>query len=140
MWTTRIVIVAAPLAALAGCGGTDRPAVIGSDPSAVTYDQVQDAIFTPNCAVSGCHVAGSAAFGLDLSAGQSLANIVGVPSFEVPQYDRIDPFNPSDSYLFMKVTGDPRILGDRMPAQAAPLSDPKIRLLESWIENGAVSD
>lgn len=125
------------LPALAGCGGTDRPGVVGSDPSAVTYAQVQDAIFTPSCAVTGCHVAGSAPFGLDLSTGQSMANIVSVPSAEVPAYDRIDPFDPADSYLYMKVTGDPRILGDQMPALGPPLSGPKIRLLEDWIGQGA---
>ena len=135
MRTGLAMVVLLPV--LAGCGGTDRPGVVGSDPSAVTYAQVQDAIFTPSCAVTGCHVAGSAPFGLDLSTGQSMANIVGVPSAEVPEYERIDPFNPADSYLYMKVTGDPRILGDQMPALAPPLSGPKIRLLEDWIEQGA---
>ena len=121
----------------AGCGGGSNPARVVSDPGAPTLQQVQASVFDQDCARSGCHVGFTAPFDLDLSAGQALGNTVGVPSEEQPQYLRIDPFNPQDSYLFMKISGDPRITGDPMPAEAPPLSSQKIQLIESWIAQGA---
>lgn len=133
----------APLAALvllaAGCSsGTDRPGpVVNNAP--VTLQQVQAAVFTPSCALAGCHVGGSGAqMGMDLSDGASMSYTVGVPSLEVPSFSRVAPRNAQDSYIYMKITGDPRILGDPMPASGPSLSDQSIDLLRSWIDQGAL--
>ena len=104
----------------------------------MTYQAVQANIFTPNCAVSGCHVGGATApFGLDLTVGQALANTVDVPSGQSSSFDRIDPFNATDSYIYMKVVADPRIGGDPMPAIGPVLTQAQIDLLVGWIEQGA---
>ena len=68
-----------------------------------------------------------------------MGNTVGIPSFELPEYDRVDPRNSADSYVYMKVTGDPRILGDPMPplGLAPQLTDQQRDLLRQWIEQGA---
>ena len=45
----------------AACGGASDPVTAGPGPSAPTLLVVQSQIFTPRCAVSGCHVGASAA-------------------------------------------------------------------------------
>lgn len=123
----------------AGCGGgSDSPGgVVVPEPDPVTLQDVQAALFTPSCAVTGCHVAGTAAFGLELGAGKALNNLVGVASAERPTFDRVKRFDPDNSYVYMKVTADPRILGDPMPPLPPPLADPQIAILRAWIEQGA---
>lgn len=124
-----------------GCGGgDDGTGGIQSAPNAVTLQQVQSAVFTQSCALSDCHRGASAPFGLDLSAGETLDNVLGVASFEKPEFDRVERFNPTDSYVYMKVTGDLRIGGDSMPplGLAPPLTDQQIDLLRQWIEQGAL--
>lgn len=132
---------AAPVVLLllaAGCGGSGGPAQVVSN-APVTLQQVQSAVFTPNCAISGCHVGGiGAQMGMDLSAGAAMSYTVGVPSLELPAFERVTPFNADDSYVYMKVTGDPRILGDEMPASGGPLSSQSIEVLRNWIEQGAL--
>ena len=132
----RIAAFAIAATAAVGCtsSGTGSSGFVQSGP--VTFQDVQSSILTPRCATSGCHDQ-NGAFGLDLRAGQSYANLVGVASAEVPSYDRVDPFNPIDSYLFMKVTDDPRILGDPMPALGQSLSDAQLQLIAAWIADGA---
>jgi hypothetical protein len=99
---------------------------------------VQAQVFSPRCALSGCHIGPLAPHGLDLSAGASAGNLIGVASAERPALLRVEPFNAADSYLYMKVSGDPEILGDRMPALGDPLSAADLALIESWIEQGAL--
>jgi hypothetical protein len=102
--------------------------------------QVQSAVFTQSCALSDCHRGASAPLGLDFTAGQTLGNVVGVASAERPDFDRVEPRNPTDSYVYMKVTGDLRIGGDQMPPQnlAPPLTAQQLELLRQWIEQGAL--
>ena len=75
---------------------------------------------------------------LDLSAGNSAGNTIGVSSEELPVLLRIEPGNAADSYLYMKLIEDPRILGDPMPASGGPLSAGQLNLIESWIDQGAM--
>ena len=51
-------------------------------------------------------------------------------------YQLIAPGDPVNSYLLMKVRGDERIVGDRMPP-GMPLEAEQIALIETWIEAGA---
>ena len=122
----------------AGCGGGSGGGVTGPPPGAPTLLDVQTAVFTPRCAVPGCHVGAGAPFGLDLSsAGIASASAVGIASAEAPSFLRVEPSNAADSYLYMKISGDPRILGDPMPASGGPLSDSQKTLIVSWINGGA---
>ena len=121
-----------------GCGsGLDRPGggVIGT--GAISLDEVQAAVFTPSCAISGCHIGLGAPFGLDLSEGHSFDSTIGIPSAEIPAFARVDPFDAENSYLFMKISGDPRIQGDPMPAFQPPLTAGDQQLVAEWIEQGA---
>ncbi len=132
----RLLPVVALALGAAGCGGSGGPggAVVPPTP---TFQDVQASIFTPHCALSGCHVSPGAPFNLDLSAGAAYGNVLNVSSAELPAFDRIEPSLAQDSYLYMKVSGDPRILGDPMPALGPPLSAQKLQLLADWIAQGA---
>jgi predicted small lipoprotein YifL len=128
-------LAALALFALTGCGGSDD---FVTPPAAVTLLDVQTQVFTPRCALSGCHVSVGAPFGLDLSSvTASAASTVNVASAEMPSLMRIDPFDPAQSYLYLKITDDPSILGDPMPASGGPLSSADIALVEEWIAGGA---
>ncbi len=107
---------------------------------AATLTQVQNQIFTASCALSGCHAGNAPAAGLNLSAGQAYDNIVDVPSTEQSALDRVEPFDPSASYLWLKVIGDPSISGDQMPRGGPPLDQQRMDLLRGWIEAGALDN
>jgi hypothetical protein len=98
---------------------------------------VQENIFNRSCALSGCHAGPGAQQGLNLSEGSARANLVNVPSNEVPSILRVSPGNPDDSYLVMKIEGASGIQGQRMPLNQTPLTSEEIALLRDWIEAGA---
>ena len=132
------VVVATTLVA-AGCG--DEGLVDPMMPGGIRpeLDSIQNEVFTPRCALPGCHDSASAGaqFGLDLTDGRSFGSLVGVPSGEDSTFLRVEPGNPADSWLMMKLTGDPRIIGDPMPRKRAPLSPVELAAIAQWIEDGA---
>jgi hypothetical protein len=117
----------------------DLPACVegGGSGSGTTLSSIQDEIFTPTCAVSGCHSAGSASGGLVLVSGQSHGNLVGVRAVGVANLDRVEPGDAERSYLIKKLRGDPDINGVQMPRGGPPLSDAQIAGIVDWIESGA---
>jgi hypothetical protein len=121
----------------AACSGASDP-VSGPATGAVTLMVVQSQVFTPKCALSGCHVGTTPPFGLDLGdVASSSASLIGVPSGERPALMRIAPGDAANSYLYWKVTGNPNIGGDPMPLSGGPLSDGDLSLIASWIDGGA---
>ena len=74
---------------------------------------------------------------MNLTAGNTYAFTVGVDSTELSGFKRIVPNNAADSYLYMKIAGDPRIVGERMPFFATPLTAEQIEAVRLWIEAGA---
>ena len=103
---------------------------------ATTLTEVQEVIFTPTCAVSGCHTGGSPAAGQNLSEGQSFDNLVNVPSSQDSSLTLVIPGDPDNSLLVQKVEGTQPI-GSRMPLGGAPLSNAEIQTIRDWIEAGA---
>jgi hypothetical protein len=104
---------------------------------AATFTMVQEQIFNPSCARSGCHGNGSSSAGLNLDPENAYDEIVNVPSLQRESLDRIEPGEPEISYLWLKVTDDPSINGSRMPPSGSGLSQDLLDLLRSWIEAGA---
>jgi hypothetical protein len=126
----------AMLAAASCGGGSDN--VMGSSPTAPTMVTVQAQVLTPRCALSGCHVTGSPPFGLDMSsASASAANLIGVTSGEKPAMQRVVPGDSANSYMYWKLSGNPNINGDPMPASGPALSGADLALIAAWIDAGA---
>jgi hypothetical protein len=119
----------APNCGALGCPSDLADASIGKKADAV----LQSCAGGPE---SNCH--GVGAGGLHLPDIKP-TNILNVPSSELPQYLRVATGDPEHSYLYMKVTGDSRIVMARMPKDLSPLMAADIETLRSWIEAGAPS-
>jgi hypothetical protein len=122
-----------------GVGIPDAAANSGEVPT--TFFELQTVVFDPMCAAQ-CHRGGAAPKGLSLEPGLALPGLVGVPSTEAPEFLRVNPGNPEDSFLVIKITpNDPRRVGSRMPRNGPPfLTDPQTRALKRWISAGATID
>lgn len=125
------------LAALSACGGEEGPAQL--EP---TLANIQQYVFTPACATSGCHDAADAAGELDLSTAQiSYDAMVNIPS-KIPVakangWVMILPGDPGRSFLVRKMVSPGLGEGDPMPSSAQALHPYYIELIETWISNGA---
>jgi len=129
-------LAVAMTAVAVSCGGSDS--VVGPSPGATTLLEVQAQVLTPRCAVAGCHVTATAPFGLDMSSvSSSAANLIDVPSAEKSAVLRVAPGDAANSYIYCKVSGNPDILGDPMPASGGPLSPADLALIAAWIDGGA---
>lgn len=111
--------------------------------SAATLAQLQASVFTPRCSV--CHDGSQAAGGalpgsMNLTAGNSFASLVGVPSLQQGTVLRVAAGGPAASYLVRKVEGAAGISGQRMPLGGAPLDAATIDQIRSWIAAGAAGN
>lgn len=118
-----------------GCEHADPLEPAGLEP---TLESIQTNIFNTSCALSNCHAGQNAPMQLNLSEGAARANLVGVESREVPSLLRVDPGNPDDSYIVIKIEGtDPRLQGARMPLNMPALDAEEIAVVREWIAEGA---
>lgn len=136
--------------AILGCSGGDGSGGNGNPPPAspppppppaltAVFSDIQDNVFTPNCATAGCHAGASAPQGLQLDAQNSFALLVGVASSEVPTVLRVAAGNPDNSYLIQKLEGT-AAAGGQMPLGRAPLPQATIDVVRQWITDGAIDD
>ena len=107
------------------------------NPLGPNLPSLQANIFDLNCALSGCHAGSSPTQGLNLEAGQTFTNIVNVSSNQMPGLLRVRPGDPDQSYLYLKVTADPSIVGSGMPLGRPQLSEDQLEAIRLWISNGA---
>ena len=114
-----------------GSGGGSAP----TGPFTADFESIQANVFTPIC--SPCHSGANAPKGLMLDAAHSYNAIVGVPSVEVPSFDRVKPTDPDSSYIILKLEGSPLIAGAQMPFGETPLLPSVIDVIRQWITNGA---
>ncbi len=131
-------------AALAGCsgggsgyggsGGGGAGGGGGGGNVQADFQSIQDNIFTPIC--TACHAGAAAPHGLRLDEASAYALLVGVPSDEQPQLQRVDPGHPDQSYLIQKLEGTAAI-GGRMPLNGTPLPQADIDAIRQWITDGA---
>lgn len=96
-------------------------------------------IFDAACALSGCHDEASAGAGLVLTAGKARAHLLAA-STQLPDARRVEPGNPTASYLVDKLTGSARIRGAAMPMTPGRLADADIAVIRAWIVAGAPED
>jgi mono/diheme cytochrome c family protein len=128
MFTAAVVM-------LAGCSDQgDDPVDEGGPldpPTAVSFADDIQPIFDASCA--GCHGVGGAA-GLNLTAGASYAQLVGVEAAE-SDLNRVEPGEPNQSWLYLKITGNQDV-GDSMPPSGL-LPSASRDLVRDWIADGA---
>ncbi len=141
----RVLPLAVALAAALGvgaCGQRKLPFEPSPSPTpnaSATYTRVQGLVFTPNCAVAGCHSSLAPQQGMSLAAGSAYGNVVRVPAVERPDLNRVEPGDPDRSYLVKKLRGDPDITGVRMP-DGSTLTPEEIQLVIDWVRRGAPND
>ena len=140
-----------PMVACPGGGDDDN-----SNPDAVSatcmeatmhsdYAWIQEKVFTPGCsAFNSCHKgAALEAGGLSLEPGQALPQTVNVDSDLFPQFKRIAPGDPANSYMMIILGGangplDPEV--GTMPYNNPRLCNEKIQAVSRWIEAGALEE
>ena len=105
-----------------------------------TFETEVERILSENCSTSGCHTGAYPPQGLNLNETQFPASVIDVPSQEVPNLKLVDPQNPDQSYLLIKIKGSEGIKGRQMPAYAQPLEPEEISTIEKWVQNLEDSD
>ncbi len=117
-----------------GPGGSngDDTRIILADPSFAA--DIQEIFNRRGCASGSCHGSAQSA-GLNLTAGNSYASLVNVPSTQETGV-RVIPGDATGSYLIVKVEGR-QTSGDRMPQGAAALDNIDLNNLRNWINQGA---
>jgi hypothetical protein len=135
-------------AAAVGCGGgsgssdgepPETPPPPPSPPFGPNFSEIQAELFTPTCAVSGCHTGPAAPQGLRLDEANSYGLLVDVASTEAPSILRVAPGDPDNSYLIQKLEGTASV-GDRMPLGGPFLPQANIDVIRQWIIDGALDD
>jgi hypothetical protein len=130
-------LIVAVNAALHGCP-------IAATPTATrpaTLWTIQETIFSPRCAIATCHDTTTRSGDLVLEAGASHGELVGVePDVDTARDAgllRVDPGDPDNSFLVIKLEGPTPSQGSRMPL-TGPLLDPAdIGIIRAWIAAGA---
>ena len=140
----RLSIVAG-LAVLTGvaCVGDGTGLELVSEMDQVTLSGDIQPILTNTCALSGCHAGTNPQRGMNLSVGQTFANVVNVPSMELSTMNRVTPRQLDSSYLVHKVQGTHMAVGGsgfQMPLNRSPLTQMEIDLIRAWIAAGANPD
>jgi hypothetical protein len=82
----------------------------------------------------GCHGIGAGNMGL--SPGHEFDTMIDVTSWENPPMKRVLPFDPLESYVYLKLWCDGGIDGGCMPLSTGP-SPELAQLFHDWIEAGA---
>lgn len=118
---------------LKGCSSNVRP---------VHLTEIQDAIFSPRCAIPTCHEGANPAGNLSLVAEDAFDQLVNVaPDIEAARLAgmlRVAPGEPERSFLLAKVQEPPPGQGSRMPLTGDPLPDDDMELIRRWIAGGAL--
>ena len=106
-----------------------------------TLESLEKKYFAGSCAFSSCHSAAKHAGELVLEPGLSYANLIGIPALHpgAVNFVRVEPGQPDNSFLYIKVTQPQAGQGKLMPVGASePVdADCGIAALKAWIAAGA---
>jgi len=100
-----------------------------------TFSNIQQNVFSAICIE--CHSGVAAPEGLRLDPQNSYNHLVNIPSAEQSDLFRVEPGNPSRSYIIRKLEGGPDISGGQMPLDRTPLDQRTINAIRVWIAQGA---
>ena len=112
----------------------------GDDVPAVTLAQLSSEIFTPRCALSGCHSGGIPTGGMSLTADRIATEIINVASSGKSGEIRVVPGESANSYILKKLRGESGISGSQMPLVGSPLTSAQLDLIAQWIDAGAKTE
>jgi mono/diheme cytochrome c family protein len=140
-WITVLAIVVLALVAF-GCSREAEKAESAAEKAAQEaqaaaqalhkdLETAAGAVFETSC--MPCHSGDQPADGLSLEATTFVAATVGIAGSELDTLALVEPGRPDRSYLMMKVMGDERIKGARMPKGAEPLTAEQLKVLNDWI-------
>jgi Carboxypeptidase regulatory-like domain len=132
----RLTVLVVLVALAAGCGGDDESAVRD-----VSYSEVQGVFDEYGCV--GCHPGVNSS--LDLRPDASYDNLVGIEALLDPTLTRVVAGDPSTSFLYLKLGGDPTTadipaIGTRMPPRAPPIAEEDLATVRDWILGGAKNE
>jgi hypothetical protein len=102
-----------------------------------SFSEIQKNIFTPNCALSGCHGDINPQHNLNLTSGKAYSSLVNVSSIHIPGMKRVSPGNSRESVLYRALTYE--LLDLQMPP-TGKLSQSTIDSIAAWIDKGAPND
>lgn len=102
------------------------------------FSEIQSAVFTPNCALSGCHAGSDPQANLNLTQGNAYDNLVNRQSVLNPNFVRVKPGDSKNSFLInmLRNSGDG---SSQMPPGSA-INSAVIDSIEFWINNGALNN
>ena len=107
----------------------------------VTWQGRVSKVLEANC--SGCHGGTNPDEGLEIIGEESYDNLF-VQSSQQPEFQLIEPGEPMESYLWLKLIDDPQIDGYPMPFNPltgeGSLTEAELGDIETWIVNGAIRD
>ncbi len=109
----------------------------------VSFEGDIQPILSSLCAKVGCHGAVNPPQGLNMSDGYAWYNLVGdvnnpVSSVEKPGIHRVEPGDPTNSYMYMKITAASGISGSSMPPSGnTPPDATQKNTIKQWILQGA---
>lgn len=101
------------------------------------FDRLTDPKNPDSQLCTSCHPGETGPAGLGLGEGFSYANLVGVPSVEIPSLLRVAPGSPLQSYFFLKLNCDTQPIGTQMPQGGPALSLTQQAFFFDWIRLGA---
>jgi hypothetical protein len=125
--------------AFTGCSDSGDSPTTANDPpeeTQVTLSGDVQPIFSGSCALGGCHGSSPYAGNLNLTAGSSYGAAVGVASSIQPTISRVEPGEPSESFLYLAITGGASIA--MPPGGSVPTSS--IEKVGTWITQGALDN
>ncbi len=123
------------------CSFSDDPEGLNLLGNGVTWEARVKKILEFNC--GGCHVGTDPQGGLNLVGDGVYERLLG-PSEQIEGMNLIEPADPENSYLYLKLIGDDRIEGKIMPYNPLTgegmLNEAELADVLTWITNGAVEN
>ena len=143
----RYVRLGLMVGALCACQPAPRvgPPTQGGVAADGHFSSLVQTIFVPRCATSACHAGGIPPPNapLNLEAENAYGQLVGVPAAQLPGMNLVEPGDPANSYLVLKLrgtAGDAGGVASLMPLASAALDEADIEAIEAWIADGAQND
>lgn len=118
---------------LAGCTDSSTGPTTPGTPVQASLSDIQARVFTPTCALAGCHAGSAPAAGMNLTAGASYVALVNIQSSLYPAKMRVKPGSADESVLIGQLR---RQLSPGMPP-SGPIAAATIDSIAAWINAGA---